>query len=146
MVAIVAASARSSRQFVLASQLVPYPLSHPTSNIRIRPDAVALAANAGDPVMPVHGTDEAVVAVLLLPVILIPHVPDAQVPVLVGASLAIWALTNAVVASCVVLVVMAAVGAVGIPVSAGEAIFALRASAVVTNAVVATAVVLLPAA
>jgi hypothetical protein len=43
------------------------------------------------------------------------------------------------------LVARAAVGAVGIPVRDGEAIFALRASAVVTNAVVAIAVVLLPA-
>ena len=38
-----------------------------------------------------------------------------------------------------------AVGAVGVPVRAGEARLALRLSAVVTNAVVARAVVLFPA-
>jgi hypothetical protein len=38
--------------------------------------------------------------------------------------------TNAVVAICVVLVAAFAVGAVGVPVSAGEAKFALRSSAV----------------
>jgi hypothetical protein len=38
------------------------------------------------------------VAVAALPDIPIPHVPDAQVPVLLGASLAISALTYAVVA------------------------------------------------
>jgi hypothetical protein len=61
------------------------------------------------------------VAVAALPVILIPQVPDAQVPVLVGASLAISALTYAVVAIWLVLVRRAAVGAVGIPVRDGEA-------------------------
>jgi hypothetical protein len=53
--------------------------------------------------------------------------------------------TKAVVASCVVLVATAAVGAVGVPVSAGDAKFALRLSAVVTNAVVAICVVLVAA-
>jgi hypothetical protein len=56
-----------------------------------------------------------------LPVTLILHVPEAPPPVLVGASLAISALTKAVVAICVVLVVTAAVGAVGVPVKAGDA-------------------------
>jgi hypothetical protein len=54
-------------------------------------------------------------------VILIPHVPEAQTPVFVGASFAISEFTNAVVASCVVLVEEAAVGAVGTHVRAGEA-------------------------
>ena len=53
--------------------------------------------------------------------------------------------TYAVVAICVVFVEVLAVGAVGVPVNAGEARLAFRLSAVVTKAVVATAVVELPA-
>ncbi len=52
---------------------------------------------------------------------------------------------NPVVAMVVPLSVRTGVGDVGTPVRAGDAIFALRLSAVVTNAVVARAVVLLPA-
>jgi hypothetical protein len=63
-----------------------------------------------------------------LPVTLILHVPDAPPPVLVGASLAISELTKAVVAIWVVLVPTAAVGAVGAPVSAGEALPTLLSS------------------
>ena len=55
------------------------------------------------------------------------------------------AVTNAVVASCVVLVPAAAVGAAGTPVKVGLAKFAFKLSAVVANAVVAISVVLLPA-
>jgi hypothetical protein len=63
----------------------------------------------------------ALVAVAALPLMLIPHVPDAPVPVLVGASSAICATTKAVVASWVVFVLRAAVGAAGTPVKVGEA-------------------------
>ena len=38
----------------------------------------------GLPVTPVHGTDDAVVAVAALPVTLIPHVPEAHTQVRVG--------------------------------------------------------------
>jgi hypothetical protein len=90
----------------------------------------------------------AFVAVAELPVMLIPHVPLAPPPVLVGASLAISVLTNAVVASWVVLVLTAAVGAVGMPVRAGEfkgAKFAVSpAISAFTNAVVANCVVFVP--
>ena len=90
----------------------------------------------------------ALVAVAELPVMLIPHVPLAPPPVLVGASLAISAFTKAVVASWVVLVLTAAVGAVGVPVRDGElsgARFAVSAAiSAFTNAVVATCVVLVP--
>jgi hypothetical protein len=48
------------------------------------------------------------------------------------------AVTKAVVAIWVVFVPAVAVGAVGVPVNAGEARFALRLSAVVTKAVVAS--------
>lgn len=48
------------------------------------------------------------------------------------------AVTKAVVAIWVVFVPAVAVGAVGVPVKAGEARFALRLSAVVTKAVVAS--------
>ena len=63
----------------------------------------------------------AVVAVAAFHEIAIGHVPEAQPPIFVGASLATCARTNAVVASCVVLVERAAVGAVGVPERAGEA-------------------------
>jgi hypothetical protein len=53
--------------------------------------------------------------------------------------------TKAVVAIWVVFVPAVAVGAVGVPVKAGEARFALRLSAVVTKAVVAICVVDVPA-
>ena len=56
-----------------------------------------------------------------------------------------WFFTNAVVAIEVSLSPLAGVGPVGSPVRTGEAILALRLSAVVTNAVVARAVVLFPA-
>ena len=56
-----------------------------------------------------------------------------------------WFFTNAVVARVVLLSHVAGVGAAGIPVRTGETILALRLSAVVTNAVVARAVVLFPA-
>ncbi|GHT87549.1 hypothetical protein FACS189474_0610 [Bacteroidia bacterium] len=49
------------------------------------------------------------------------------------------------VAICVVFVAVAAVGAVGVPVSAGDAKLAFKLSAVVTNAVVASCVVFVPA-
>ncbi len=62
------------------------------------------------------------VAVAALPVILIPQVPLAHHQTLVGASLAISLFTNSVVANCIVLVPTAAVGAVAVPVRAGEAI------------------------
>jgi hypothetical protein len=52
--------------------------------------------------------------------------------------------TNAVVASCIVLVPGAAVGAVGIPVNAGLALDANGSVAIVTNWVVAICVVLAP--
>src|SRR5262245_13662361 len=61
-----------------------------------------------------------------------------------GAA-AIAAVTNAVVANCVVFVPAPAVGAVGVPVSAGLAKLAFKLSAVVTNAVVANCVVFVPA-
>ena len=60
-----------------------------------------------------------VVTVAALPVTLIPQEPDAPVPVFVGASSAICATTYAVVATWVVLVFTAAVGATGVPVSVG---------------------------
>ncbi len=56
-----------------------------------------------------------------------------------------WFFTNAVVARVVLLSPVDGVGAVGVPVSDGDARLALRLSAVVTNAVVASAVVLFPA-
>jgi hypothetical protein len=56
-----------------------------------------------------------------------------------------WFFTNAVVARVVPLSEEIGVGAVGVPVREGEAMLALRLSAVVTNAVVARAVVLFPA-
>lgn len=86
LAASVVLSDRSTRPLVLASQLLPYPLSHPTSNIRTRP-VTLFAANAGDQVIPVHGTLLAliaVVAVAALPVIAIGHIPDAHTPVRVG--------------------------------------------------------------
>jgi hypothetical protein len=90
----------------------------------------------------------ALVAVAAFPVMLIPQLPDAPPPVFVGASFAISALTKAVVASCVVFVVTSAVGAVGVPVRAGEASgarFAVSlAISALTNAVVAICVVLVP--
>jgi hypothetical protein len=58
---------------------------------------------------------------------LMPQVPDAPVPVFVGASFAISAFTKAVVAICVVLVPTAAVVDVGVPVKAGDARSALVA-------------------
>jgi hypothetical protein len=48
------------------------------------------------------------------------RLPTADLSTFVAASLAISALTNAVVATCVVLVPTAAVGAAGVPVSVGE--------------------------
>jgi hypothetical protein len=71
----------------------------------------------------------------------IPHVPEAPPPVLVGASLAISAFTKAVVASCVVFVPTEAVGAVGVPVKAGESSDPALA---MTKAVVAIWVVFVP--
>ena len=68
-------------------------------------------------------------------------------PVKVGEASVAYpcALTKAVVAMLVSLSAVAGVGAVGLPVKVGEAMFALRLSAVVTKAVVARAVVELPA-
>jgi hypothetical protein len=68
---------------------------------------------------------------------------------LIGAFNTSTAVTNAVVAIWVVLVPAVAVGAVGVPVNAGELIGAppppdTPATAVVTNAVVATCVVFVP--
>jgi hypothetical protein len=71
--------------------------------------------------------DEADVAVAAFPEMLMPQVPDAPVPVFDGASLAISAFTNAVVATCVVLVPTVAVGAKGVPVKVGDARLALVA-------------------
>ena len=68
------------------------------------------------------------VTVAALPVTLMPQLPEAPPPVLVGASFAISAFTKAVVATCVVFVPTEAVGAVGVPVSAGEARSALALS------------------
>jgi hypothetical protein len=61
------------------------------------------------------------VAVAALPEMEMPHVPVAPVPSFAGASFAISAFTNAVVAICVVFVPTAAVGARGVPVKVGEA-------------------------
>jgi hypothetical protein len=70
------------------------------------------------------------VAVAAFPLIAMFHVPEAPPPVLVGASLAISAFTKAVVAICVVSVPTEAVGAVGVPLSAGEASGAFALSCV----------------
>jgi hypothetical protein len=76
-------------------------------------------------------------------------VPDNEAftrPSTLDDAAGVLACTNAVVATCVVSVAVAAVGAAGVPVNVGLAIFAFKLSAVVTKAVVAICVVLVLAA
>lgn len=110
---------------VTLANWLPSPRKYPDADVML-PVTVRLVRLPTDVMFGCAAVD----TVAAYPSMLMDHVPEAPVPVLLGASSAICATTYAVVAICVELVSTAAVGAVGVPVSAGLANGALSSSCV----------------
>jgi len=132
---------------LVAKTSEPVPVSSVAAVARFALDGVAIQVPTPVPrdAMPEMGR---LVALLKLRTEGVPRLaPDGIMtdPVKVGLARFAFKLsavvTKAVVASCVVFVAAAAVGAAGVPVKVGLARFAFKLSAVVTKAVVASCVV-----